>query len=90
VGERLQGGGLTGRLFHDFRRTGVRNLVRAGVSQTVAMAISGHRTASVFRRYDITSEADIAAAVERVSTYLDQLPEKQTVVPLAASGGRRG
>jgi len=82
--------GLTGRLFHDFRRTGVRNLVRAGVSQTVAMAISGHRTASVFRRYDITSEADIAAAVERVSTYLDQLPEKQTVVPLAASGGRRG
>src|SRR5262249_27268431 len=43
--------GLPGRLLHDFRRTAVRNLIRAGVQQAIAMKITGHRTDSIFRRY---------------------------------------
>jgi integrase len=60
--------GCPGRLFHDLRRTGIRNLIRAGVSRKVAMAISGHRTESVFNRYDITAGDDLREAIEAVAS----------------------
>jgi integrase len=58
--------GCPGRVPHDMRRSAVRNLVRAGVPQGVAMKLTGHKTDSVFRRYDIVSPDDLRIAAERL------------------------
>jgi len=71
--------GLPGRLLHDFRRTAVRNLIRAGVQQAIAMKITGHKTDSIFRRYLIVDEELLAQATGAVAAYLEgeRNPEPQ-------------
>ena len=59
--------GRPGILFHDLRRSAVRNLEQAGVSRSVAMKITGHKTEAVYRRYAIVSAADLAQAAQKLA-----------------------
>ena len=59
--------GVPDRIVHDFRRTAVRNLERAGVPRSVAMKLVGHKTEAIYRRYAVTSESDLIEGVRKLS-----------------------
>jgi integrase len=74
--------GVSERLFHDLRRTAVREMLRAGVHETTARKISGHKTASMLQRYNIQSETDIREAMQLRETRIQT--QQQDTRALAA------
>jgi integrase len=75
--------GLDALLVHDLRRSCARNLVRAGVPERIAMNFTGHKTRSMFDRYNIVGDSDLRSAMNRVSEYVkERATEKPKVLLL--------
>ena len=62
--------GISGRLFHDLRRSAGRNLIASGVHRVVAMKITGHKTDAMFRRYAIVNEDQKRDALSKTQAFV--------------------
>jgi integrase len=77
-------------LVHDLRQTAVRNMIRAGIPEKRAMRISGHKSRSMFDRYDITDEREIQVAGQKLARYLEGKAEVVTKEVTAPENGTSG
>ncbi|HWN05394.1 MAG TPA: tyrosine-type recombinase/integrase, partial [Candidatus Dormibacteraeota bacterium] len=62
--------GIDGLVFHDLRRSAITNMVNAGVPDLVVMAISGHRSLAVLKRYFIKNTDRMQEALEATRAYV--------------------
>jgi integrase len=79
--------GVPGTWFHDLRRTAVRNLERSGVSRSVAMKLTGHKTEAVYRRYAIADSVALEEGVAKLANLQNEL--NRTVTPLHEAPSKR-
>jgi integrase len=76
--------GLPHLIPHDYRRTAVRSLERAGVPRSTAMALVGHKTESVYRRYAITDAAMLREGAAKLTAFAENAKTAtRKVVPIA-------
>ena len=83
---------VPGRIPHDFRRRAIRNLERAGIPRSAAMAMVGHKTESVYRRYAIVEEGMLNEPGVKLQTFYDKSNKaaRSSVVRLPRARTRRG
>jgi integrase len=84
--------GVPGKILHDFRRSAIRNLERAGISRSAAMAMVGHKTQSIYSRYAIADERTLKEAADKLAA-LDAVastsPASAKVVDLSRKSARK-